>query len=324
MFASIQKPRNQKLLVAVLAAAIWLLYAFLGPGSEFFNAYRLLVLSPESLSSVFHHPLTYNPPWLAPLLSPFITMPGRSGYLLFMAVTILLFWLSARELNGKMPFILLSSQLFWILWWGQIEGFVVFGIALAWSALQRQSWQRMLLAMLLVALKPQMGIFPLLYIWWSSGKDRWKSLAGFIIIIISSVLIYGPWPLWFIESVLRISNETQYQPWNASMGLLALPLLVPALRLQLNPYQRTVALTATGLLISPYMPYYSTIPLLCFTLPVWSSLFAFLGFLSPLLGTKIAWNGMVFFPLCVLLWLYWPYLQAVLLSRTRSTQKNTL
>jgi hypothetical protein len=155
----------------------------------------------------------------------------------------------------------------------------------------------------------------LAYLWWQSGKDRWKTLACFLVVVAASILIYGPWPVWFVNGVVRISLTSQYKTWNSSIGLWALPLFIPAFRLKLTPYQRVVALTATGLLVSPYMPYYSTIPLLCFAVPWWSALFAFLGYFPTLIGTGIAWNGIVFFPITVLAWLYWPFLKKFLLAR---------
>jgi hypothetical protein len=306
----IHDPRSKIILPAAVALCIWLLYAVVGQGGEFFVAYRDLVLAPEKLVPVFGFPLTYNPPWLIPILSPFITMPGRAGYVLFLGATIGMVLYATRVFSGRHVVVLLSAQLFWVLWWGQIEGLVILGMALAWQALKTKSWMLMIVALLLAALKPQMVFLPALAIWWWSGKDRWKSLAGLVLITGLSIVIYGPWPVWFIQNVVYISVSSQYGPWNSSIGLWALPLIIPALALKLERLPRLLALTATGMLISPYMPYYSTLLLLCFPLPWWSILFAFLGYLPEVLGTTIAWNGIVLLPAGVLLWVYWPHMKS--------------
>jgi hypothetical protein len=305
----IQDPRYQKVAEIALALIIWLTYSAIGPGGEFFNVYRDLVFQPAKLIGTFGAPITYNPPWLAPMLAPVITMPGRSGYIIFIGITLLIFLYASSVFESKPGFVLISAQLFWILWWGQIEGLVVLGIALGWAALKKNSWKLMILAICLAALKPQIGLFPIVAIWWWSGKDRWKSLLGFVIITIISIWIYGPWPLWFIRNVVKITNSSQYGPWNSSLGLWAIPLLLPALGLKMDRYSRLIALTATGMLISPYMPYYSTILLFCYALPGWSAIFAMLGYFPNILGTQIAWNGIVFLPITLLIWLYWPYLK---------------
>ena len=310
MLRLLRNPRFQKTAVIAIAVIVWLIYAISGQGIEFFSTYRDLVLQPQNLVSRFGVPLTYNPPWVGLILAPFIVMPGKSGYLLFMVVTILMFWYATREFSGKLAFLLVSAQLSWILFWGQIEALVMLGIALGWSALKTHSWPRMILALLLAVLKPQIGLVPILAIWWWSGKDRWKSLLGFLIVVLLSILMYGPWPVWFVQNVVKISTDNSiYHLWNSSIGVWALPLFIPALALKMNRYQRLVALMATGMLASPYMPYYSTILLFCFALPGWSVFFAVLGYFYSIISPVVAWNGIVFFPICVLVWLYLPYIK---------------
>jgi hypothetical protein len=323
MLVRLKQLAESKLVIFALALILWITYAMIGPGGEFFVGYRQLVLNPQELIPVFGHPLTFNPPWLAPILAPFITMPGRAGFILFTGVTLLMLLYSLRSLGGKPIYLLISAQLFWILWWGQIDGLAVLGVAIGWIALRDKSWKLMLLALLLAALKPQMGLLPMIAMWWWLGKERWKALAGFAILTALSIWIYGPWPVWFVESAFKLSNSTQYGPWNSSIGIWALPLLIPALALKLNRQQRIIALTATGLLVSPYMPYYSTILLFCFPIPWWNVLFAIIGYFPSVLGTAIAWNGIAFLPISVLAWLYLPFIRTLALSLKNGKNKIT-
>ena len=73
--------------------------------------------------------------------------------------------------------------------------------------------------------------------------------------------------------------------------------------------KRLIAITATALIVSPYMPYYSTIVLIAFAIPWWAYLFGVLGYLPGLIGTGLAWNSIVLMPLLVLVWLYLPFVR---------------
>lgn len=299
----------QKPIEIAFALSLWAIYAVIGPGDEFFVGYRALVLNPNDLIPTFGHPIMFNPPWLSPILAPFITMPGRAGYILFIGLTVGILFYSTRVFEGNPIIMLISAQLFWILWWGQIDGLVIFGIALGWFAYQKHSWRLFALALLLGALKPQIGAIPLLAMWWWLGKDRWKPLAVLVIAVIVTSIIYGPWLQWVIEGVITITKSSQYFPWNSSIGLIGLPLFIPALLLNLTRSQRLIALTATAILVSPYMPYYSTLILLVFNLPWWVIIFAIIGYFPNVVGTAIAWNGIAFLPACILVWLYFPFIK---------------
>ncbi|MDR3574989.1 MAG: hypothetical protein P4L50_14105 [Anaerolineaceae bacterium] len=326
MLRRLENLTESKSIIGGLTLIVWITYSLLGPGGDFFKAYRDLVLNPQNLISTFSHPITFNPPWLAPILAPMITMPGKAGYILFTGMTVLMLLYSARMLGGKSICLLISAQLFWILWWGQIDGLPVLGIAIGWLALQEKSWKKMVLALFLAALKPQMSFFPMIAMWWWLEKERWKAVGVFVIIITVSMVIYGPWPIWFVENIVKLSHSNFYGPWNSSIGIWALPLLIPALALKLNRQQRILALTASGILISPYMPYYSTILLFCFPIPWWSGLFAIIGYFPSVLGTAIVWNGITLLPISVLAWLYMPQLRALVLSlrHGKTIQADTL
>lgn len=294
-----------------IAVAIIVLYSFISPGLEFFSVYRTLVISPTELEPIFGIPFSYNPAWLAAIMAPFVMLPGRIGLILFIILTVFLLLYSTQVFGGNKLIVLLSAQLNWILWWSQIEALVVFGVVIGWLAMKKKSWLLMFLAISLATLKPQIGLIPIILLWWWMGKDRWKSLVAYIFLLILSMLIWGPWPLWLIDGVLNIASRPEtYDSWNASIGTKALILYIPALLVPLEKQDRLMALTAVGLLSSPYLPYYSTILLLCMAIPGWLYPFAFLGYFPTVLGTKIAWNGITLLPLFTLIWvLFKPYRQ---------------
>jgi hypothetical protein len=163
----------------------------------------------------------------------------------------------------------------------------------------------MTFSLLLTLLKPQVSLIPVLILWWWLGKGRWKALLISASFGIASILIWGPWPLWNISKMIRFAGDNPYGMMNTSLGVLALPLFIPAVFLPLKSRsKRLLAITATALLVSPYMPYYSTLVLFCFPLSWWIYPFAFLGYLPNLLGTDIAWRGITLFPILILISLY--------------------
>lgn len=197
----------------------------------------------------------------------------------------------------------------WILWWGQIEAWGVLAFALGWYAMNNKKWPVMFLALVLASFKPQISLIPVLAMWWWSGGDRWKSMTAMAFLFFASLIIWGPWPVWYLQGIFGFVGNQHHGPWNASLGLWAIPLYFPALLLPMNKEQRLIALTATTYICSPYMPYYSSILLLSFAIPGWAYVFAFIGYLPSLVGTRIAWNGIVLMPIMILIWLYAPILR---------------
>jgi hypothetical protein len=315
-------------ITVALSTSVCLVYAALGPGLDYFGGYRDLVLGADLASQNFY---VFAPPWLATILTPFVLLPERVGFALFLAFSVAIIVFSSRTLKGNPLPLLLSAQLSWILWWGQIDGLAILGLALGWIAYQKKSWLLMTGALILVLLKPQISLMPVLIMWWWLGKDRWKTLIISTSFGIVSILVWGPWPLWNVSKMIRFAGNNPYGMMNTSLGLVALPLLIPAVFLPLKDRsKRLLAITATALLVSPYMPYYSTLVLFCFPLSWWIYPFAFLGYLPNVLGTDIAWKGITLLPILTLISLYHEpilhFIQQFLISRqiSKPSPLNTL
>lgn len=306
----VQKTWSKKhwIAISIVGLAVWLVFASIAPGDDYKRCYTMMVMEPELLQSVAEYPWTLNPPWLAVFMVPFVSLPGRPGYIVFMLATIAIVIYSASMLGGKPIPILLSSHMMWILWWGQIEGWGILGFVLAWFAYKKKSWLLMFLAITLSSFKPQIGLVPVLLLWWWTGNERWKSLGAALALFAISIWVWGPWPVWYWQGITGFVGDGHHGLWNASLGLLALPLFIPALLLPLEKEKRILAVAATAMLVSPYMPYYSTILLFFFAIPAWAYLFGFISWFPNLLGTSLAWNSVVLLPILLLVWLYVPVL----------------
>lgn len=282
-----------------------------------------MVRHPEELQSVADvYTWTLNPAWIIPFLAPFVYLPGRIGLIVFMGFTLACTLIGAAIFKGRPVIALLSNQMWWVLYWGQLEGFGILALVLGWYAMKNKSWWMMALALLMGAFKPQLTLIPILLLWWWSGKARWPSLAVCVLVAGLSVLIWGPWPYWYYQGIIRFVGDNHYELWNASIGYIALPLFIPALLLPMDRLQRVIAVTATTMLCNPYMPYYSTLPLLVFAVPWPAYLFAFTGYLVTLVGTRWSWNIVVLLPILTLVWVYFPHLKRLGAILHRFFSKN--
>jgi hypothetical protein len=238
---------------------------------------------------------------------------------LFITFTLAVSILGAYWFGGKPIPLLLSAQMFWVLWWGQLEGWAILALVFGWIGMTRQSWTWTFFALALGAFKPQVGFIPVLFLWAFSGRDKWKAAGLLAVVFVLTLIIWGPWPVWYLQGMLASRFvESHADTVRASLGAIALPLFLPALLFPLSRYQRLLALAATAQLVSPYLPYYSTVILWVFDLPWLFVPLAFLGYFPAQIGATLAWQGYVIFPALILAWLYWPIARAWWQNRVKT------
>lgn len=300
--------KNYTFVVIAIALTVWIAHAVISPGTDYYGAYTWIVQNPERLPQVADYPWILNPTWMAPFMAPFVSLPGRAGYLIFMAAIIAMTIYGVYVFGGRAIPTLISAQMWWVLWWGQLEGWGILGLVLGWAALVKQSWSLMFLALTLAAFKPQVGLIPVLVLWWWSGKDRWRSITAFVVLAIASVVIWGPWPVWYLQGIFKFVGDNHFLSWNSSLGYYFIPLYLPVFFLPLSREKKLIALTATTLVVSPYLPFYSTLIMFCFNIPWWSYFFGLIGYIPGFYKTNLAWNAIVLLPISVLLWIYWPWM----------------
>lgn len=279
---------------------LWAFYATYAPGGEFYGIYRLMILHPEEYQT---HSYIFNPPWLFPILAPFEMLPGRLGFILYLILPIVSIIFVTKILKGNVYIALFSAQMFWVLWWGQIDWIGILGVGLTWLAYKKNSWLLMGLGILLVAIKPQIGLLAVTYLWFQY-KEKWKTAAFVFVFFLISLLIWGLWPLKIIDNILNYVDEGSFAFWNSSLGLIGLPLFF-LLFIKKPIEDKFLAIIAITLIVSPYLPYYSTLVLLCFPLPVGLYIFAFSGYSLNLLGPTITYQALVLLPMSVLIKIYW-------------------
>jgi hypothetical protein len=174
----------------------------------------------------------YNPPWLAAFFVPFALIPESIAWIVYFSLSITAFVLALRRLKLR-PFCILlimaSSFVFYSLWYGNIDGFVLLGATLP-------PW----LGIWLLLLKPQMSI-GLVVLWaYSALLTSWKKF----------LLVFGPpglvyfvcWIIGVHPAALPIHQTWNIQawPWGLLFGVALIWLAIqhndPVLGLSASPY----------------------------------------------------------------------------------------
>ncbi len=246
-----------------------------------------------------------NPLWIYFILKPIALLPLPVSYALFLLLNLGMFWVGSNLTGGNRYLLLLSFPAFWVLWFGQLDGFVLLGTALGLQALDSKMPILMGFAILLLLVKPHIGApLAILYAFW---LPRRATLLTVLLVAVLSLVVWGwEWPITWVRNILTIQEEYYVpQTTNISLfpyGLIAwLALLVPK-----TPMDRVkVALSATILSV-PYAATYSILPILVLPMPWWIYLVASVPFF---LGPNGYWLTM-FVPILTIILVIHPLLKA--------------
>ncbi|MEZ4590782.1 MAG: hypothetical protein R3D55_06525 [Chloroflexota bacterium] len=215
------------------------------------------------------------------------------GFFAWNVFNILGVFAASRILGGQQRWAaaLLTYQMFYVLYYGNIVGILVGGLALIWWGVTHQRWHWAGLGLVLALTKYQLGLsFGIILLLMAniSWQDRLRVVVVPSLVLVVSLLLYPLWPLQSIRIILEnppnnLGNISLWQ-W---VGPGALLLWLPPLWLPLPAQQRLTALAATATLTLPY--FQQTDLLALFVLPLgWLPLLGNLGFL---LYTNYTWQG---------------------------------
>lgn len=231
--------------------------------------------------------------WILPVFQILASLPSILSFFIWNALNILGVFAASRILGEKKRWALalLTYQMFYVLYYGNIVGILVGGLALLWWGLTHHRWHLAGLGLVLALTKYQLGLsFGLILLLMAdiSWRDRLKVFVVPCLTLLLSLLIY---PLWPIESMRIILDNPPNSLGNISLwqwlGPFALLLWLPPLGLPLSAQQRLIALAATATMTLPY--FQQTDLLALFVLPLgWLPLVGNLGFY---LYAKYTWQG---------------------------------
>jgi hypothetical protein len=229
------------------------------------------------------------------------------GYSVWIAIGAFLVLVTANLFESPMLMLLFSYQMNWVLFYGQVDPYVIFGIGLGYYGVKRSKPLLIGIAISLLLIKPQIGILLAIYYFFSS-PSKWKTFLVGSIPILASLLIWPGWPERLYLEQLTSFMDRPPQDWtNTSLGLplwIGMILSVLFLSLPLRIKDKIPVLIATNLLVSPYSTIYSQLSLLSLGLPKAFYLWGFVPWVvAILLGPFGNWRWAFLFPLSAILYI---------------------
>jgi len=254
--------------------------------------------APESM----RHPL-----W-ARWIFYFLALPPEPvAYVILSIACIALIYFAVRQFGGKHWLVFTSFAFAWTLYYGQIDGLVVGGLALAWWAVQKQRPYMVGAGLILASIKPQLAVFLMLAIWWWS-PSRWKALLIPAFIAGLSFLRWGWWlPAWVntltqTDDLLLLSRNISLWTLFGWWIWLVWPLVFA---LPLERGRKLIAIAAATAMSVPYFPLPSAILALVMPIPVGFYVLLQSVVITNLAGLDAYWI-MKLLPPALLVWASWP------------------
>jgi hypothetical protein len=228
--------------------------------------------------------------WLLPIFKILSYLPFEFGYLMWIILSLIGVIFAARVFSGSVIVALLSYQMSYALFWGQISGIICGLLGLFWWAIHRRRWGLAGIAFLLVAAKPQSGgMFVLLL--WIFSEIKWKHKFQVLIIpFVGFILSLVFYPGWIFDVISRIDGVVTWG--NVSLwqwiGPFALLLFVPLLIVPMTRQKRFVASVSACILTIPYFLQTDLLTLFIFPIGIIPII---LGYLPAIMPFYIGYEG---------------------------------
>jgi hypothetical protein len=236
--------------------------------------------------------------WILPVFDLLRLLPMPIAYALWCLVNITGCFFAARVFGGRSFLLLASYPLISLLYYGQMGGILVGGLALCWWGIAHQRWNAAGLGLLLALTKYHVGLpFGLLLIWFSGIS--WRQFARLLIVpAVIGIITLIFYPLWPLEILNKISGfpyiDLALTLW-IYLGAWALLFWLPAIFLPLSRPARFLALISLSIFAVPYFLQFDLVSF--FALPIgWLPVLGYVGFLFPWLD-KLAVRLMVVIPI---------------------------
>lgn len=239
------------------------------------------------------------PVWIYFVIGPLSRLPNSFAFYTALSAAMIITALALVEKPSLL--LVLTLPITWILFYGQIDGWLVLGAVLGLWSLKHEKPFLLGLALVLLASKPHIGL-PLALLLLVQGWNP-RVLVVPALVLAVSLMVYGFWLIEYLQTFIRHSQagyafqnvNTSLYPWAFAL----LPLIAWRWK-KLDLHARAVVvLAATGLMIS-YCPIYSLSPLLFLTssapalgllaLPMW-----FGGRISAVSGSLFALASLLYF-----------------------------
>jgi len=293
---------------------------FLITESGNYGDYKFYLAAPEGDLENYYYGY-----WLLPIFKFLALLPFKISYSIWITISILGVWFASRVFNGNSVLAILSYQMSYALFWGQISGIICGFLGLFWWALHHRKWDLAGFAILIAAAKPQSGGLFIFFLWLLANIS-WRNKARVLIIpfigFSFSLLFY---PGWILDVLSRMDGL--YTWGNISLtqwiGYWSLMLILPAVFLPMKRENRYLALVSVSILASPYFLHTDLLTLFIFPIGIIPILLGYLpGIMLQFFGYAGQPSG-VLVPISIILLNIGPSISSTIKNHLNSHLKNS-
>lgn len=257
--------------------------------------------------------------WLLPIFHLLSLLPYEFSCMLWIILSIIGVWFAARVFDGNSTLAIISYQMSFVLFLGQISGIICGFLGLFWWAIHHKKWELAGLAFLVISAKPQSGGLIVLLLWFFSEINWQHKLRILLIPIFGFLISLIIYPNWVMEIISRVDGLVTWG--NISLwqwiGPWTFILFIPILILHIPKQDRFLILVSTFILSSPYFSHHDLLTLFIFPIGIIPIL---LGYIPAILFQFFGYEGQpsgVLIPLFIYFSLLFPKI-----SRKLSFEKS--
>lgn len=242
--------------------------------------------------------------WFLPVFKLLAGWPFPLAFAFWNSLNIMGTFLASRVFGGKALWTLISYQMIYTLFQGNIAGILAGALALAWICMVNRQWLWSGLFLLVACTKYQIGVpFGLLLLSYASGD--WRQKVHVLIfptaVTLASFAVWGFWP-WKVLATIR--NNPPDMQGNITLwgwiGAIALAVWIPPCIRRLPAQNRLAMLLCAIVLGQPYLQQSDLIVLFSF-LPNSIAILGNIGYLLAAIRFDTL-RFMAFLPLGLYLW----------------------
>lgn len=262
--------------------------------------------------------------WFLPFFRLLSLFPNELQLLIYFLLNIFAVWFAARVFGGNAAPLLFGYQMLYGLYFGQLIGIVVGGLALFWYGMATRRFYLAGLGLLIACTKFQTGL-PIAITLWLIAELSWRERLQVLVIpifgVLLSIVLYGLWPL---DVLYRVTAGNPPNDWGSVslwrwFGPSVLLLWLPTIMLRLPPLRRMMAVITTSAIALPYFQQTDLITLFVFPLG-WFPLIGNIGLLFPFIKFE-ALQAIVVVPTAIYIWLIGS--AAITIIRARFTVRTS-
>lgn len=241
--------------------------------------------------------------WFVPILKLFAQLPILPSYFMWSLISIFSVFFATRLFEGRPVIALISYQMCYTLFQGQITGWIIGALAVLWWGIAHKKWTIAGIGLLISSTKFQSGmLFAIILLLLAdiTWKERLRVLSLPFALSIISLAIFPKWPLQLLAVIQQNppNDLGSLAPWKW-IGPTALLFWIPPLLLPIPREERIIALVATTALGLPYFQQSDLLTIFIFPIG-WLPLAGNLGFLASIFGNSM-FHILIFIPLTIYL-----------------------